>query len=261
MIAAMANAGLVFKRQDWIETARSAFDFACQHMTLPNGRLLHSWREDRARHPTSVDDYANLCRAALSLYEATGDDRLLVQVRDWVAILDRHYWDTAGGGYFFSADDTEALIARAKTAADSAVPAGNGTLVGVLTRLAILTGDAAFRRRAEAIVETFSGELARNFFPLATLLNNAEVLAEPLQIVIVGEPGDAAFDALHCAVYSASLPNRVVLSLPPGRELPADHPAHGKGLADDRAAAYVCVGPVCSLPLTDPEKLAANLVT
>ena len=259
MIAAMANAGLVFNRPDWIETARAAFDFACRQMTEPNGRLLHSWRENRARHPASVDDYANLCRAALSLYEATSDDRLLVQVRDWVTILDRHYWDTAGGGYFFSADDTEALIARAKTAADSAVPAGNGTLVGVLTRLAILTGDDAYRRRAEAIIETFSGELVRNFFPLATLLNNAEVLAEPLQIVIVGEPGDAAFDALHCAVYSASLPNRVVLSLPPGRQLPADHPAHSKALVDDRAAAYVCVGPVCSLPLTDPEKLATNL--
>ena len=56
------------------------------------------------------------------------------QARDWVAILDRHYWDTAGGGYFFSADDTEALIARAKTAADVGAPAGNGTLVGVLTQ-------------------------------------------------------------------------------------------------------------------------------
>jgi uncharacterized protein len=259
MIAAMANACLVFRRPDWIETARAAFDFACRHMTAPNSRLLHSWRDDRARHPAGVDDYANLCRAALSLDEATGDDRLLAQIRDWVAILDHHYWDTAGGGYFFSADDTEALIARAKTAADSAVPAGNGTLVGVLTRLAILTGDDAYRRRAEAIVETFSGELARNFFPLATLLNSAEVLAEPLQIVVAGEPGDAAFDALRHAVYSISLPNRVVFSLPPGRELPVDHPAHGKGLVDGRAAAYVCVGPVCSLPLTDPAKLVANL--
>ncbi len=230
-----------------------------QHMTAPDGRLLHSWRDGRARHPASVDDYANLCRAALSLYEATSDDGLLAQVRDWVAILDRHYWDSAGGGYFFAADDTEALIARAKTAADSAVPAGNGTLVGVLTRLAILTGDDSYRRRAEAIVTTFSGELARNFFPLATLLNNAELLAKPVQIVLVGETGDAAFDALRRAVYGVSLPNRVVLALPPGAELPAGHPAYGKGLVDGQAAAYVCDGPVCSLPLTDPETLLANL--
>ncbi len=259
MIAAMANAGLVFERPDWIDIARGAFDFARERMAAPDGRLLHSWRAGRARHSASVDDYANLCRAALALHETTGDDRLLAQARDWIATLDRHYWDQAGGGYFFSADDTEALIARAKTAADSAVPAGNGTLVGVLTRLAILTGEDAYRRRAEALVEAFSGELARNFFPLATLLNNAEMLAEPVQVVIVGAPGDPAFDALRRAAYSVSLPNRVVSALPPGRELPSDHPAYGKGLEGGRAAAYVCVGPVCSLPLTDPEKLLARL--
>ena len=59
-------------------------------------------------------------------------------------------------------------------------------MVGVLMRLAMLTGEEAYRRRAEAIVETFSGEIARNFFPLATLLNNAELLGKPLQIVVVG---------------------------------------------------------------------------
>ena len=64
--------------------------------------------------------------------------------------------------------------------------------------------------RAEAIVETFSGELARNFFPLATLLNNAELLAEPVQIVLAGEPGDPAAQALRRVVYAVSLPNRVV---------------------------------------------------
>ncbi|MGH7029514.1 MAG: thioredoxin domain-containing protein, partial [Stellaceae bacterium] len=200
-----------------------------------------------------------LCRAALALYEASGSDELLAQACRWVVILDRHYSDSAGGGYFFSADDTEALIARAKTAADSAVPAGNGILVGVLIRLAILTGDDAYRHRAEAIVEAFSGEISRNFFPLATLLNNAELLAEPVQIVIVGEPGEAAFAALRHAVYSVSLPNRVVFSLPAGQELPADHPAYGKRPIAGGAAAYVCIGPVCSLPLTDPEILVAKL--
>jgi hypothetical protein len=125
--------------------------------------------------------------------------------------------------------------------------------------LAILTGEDASRRRAEAIVETFSGELGRNFFPLATLLNNAELLAEPVQIVIVGEPADEAFSALRHAVYSVSLPNRVVLFLPLGHNLPANHPAYGKGLVEGRPAAYVCIGPVCSLPITEPEKLIAYL--
>jgi hypothetical protein len=220
---------------------------------------LHSWRAGRARHAANVDDYANLCRAALALHEATGDEHYLSEARDWIAVLDRHHWDEAGSGYFFAAKDTEGLIARAKTAADSAVPAGNGTLVGGLTRLAILTGEEAYRRRAEAIVETFSGEVARNFFPLATLLNNVELLERPLQIVVVGEPKDPLFQSLLRAVYNVCLPNRVVLTLPPEASLPVDHPAHGKGLVDGKPAAYVCDGPVCSLPITDPESLLETL--
>ena len=150
-------------------------------------------------------------------------------------------------------------MARPKTAADSAVPAGNGTLVGVLSKLAMLTGEEAYLRRAEMILETFSGELGRNFFPLATLLNNVELLTKPLQIVLVGESGTPAFDALRRAVYDVSLPNRVVLCLPPGGSLPADHPASGKGLVDGKPAAYVCEGPVCSLPVTDPKTLLETL--
>jgi uncharacterized protein len=259
MIAAMANAGLVFERPTWIQISRSAFDFIRQHMAGADGRLLHSWRAGRARHPASVDDYANLCRAALALHEATGDERLLTQAREWVKMLDRHYWDTAAGGYFFAANDTQGLIARPKTAADAAVPAGNGTLVGALTRLAILTGDEAYRRRAEAIVETFSGEVARNFFPLATLLNNAELLNKPVQIVVIGETGTPGFEPLLRAVYSISLPNRIVLAIPPGGLLPTSHPANGKSLVEGKPAAYVCDGPVCSLPITDPETLLDSL--
>src|SRR5216683_2997241 len=84
MISAMANAGLVFERPAWIELARGAFDFIRRHMVAADGRLLHSWRAGRARHPSSVDDYANLCRAALVLHEPTGSEDFLAQARGWV---------------------------------------------------------------------------------------------------------------------------------------------------------------------------------
>ena len=97
--------------------------------------------------------------------------------------------------------------------------------------------------------------MGRNFFPLATLLNNVELLAKPLQIVLVGESRNPSFDLLRRAVYDVSLPNRVILGFLPGHSLPPDHPASGKGLVDGKPAAYVCEGPVCSLPFTDPEAL------
>jgi len=255
MIAALAQAGLVFERPDWLALAQRAFSFVQKEMAAPEGRLFHSWREGQARHPASVDDYANLCRAALALHEATQDAHHLEQARNWIASLDRHYWDSEGGGYFFAADDTPGLIARAKTAADAAVPAGNGTLVGVLTRLAILTGEETYRDRAERIICAFAGEATRNFFPLATLINNAELAQKPVQIVLVGEASDPGLAALCRAIYAVSLPRRVVQIIASNETLPVSHPAHGKTLVEGKAAAYVCEGPVCSLPITATEAL------
>jgi uncharacterized protein len=264
MIAALAEAGLVFERADWVALAGRAFGFIAEHMAAPDDRLRHSWRVGEARHPASVDDYANLCRAALALYEATSDRAYLAKAQGWVAVLDRHHWDPGAsnggeGGYFFAADDTRDLIARVKTANDAAVPSGNGTMVGVLARLTLLTGDDRYRRRAEEIIGTFAGEVARNFFPLATLINNAELAMKPVQIVLVGAPGDPAFVALRRAVYAVSLPNRVVLGVAPEEALPQGHPAYGKGLVGGRPAAYVCDGPVCSLPIIEPKALVDNL--
>ncbi|HUN51617.1 MAG TPA: thioredoxin domain-containing protein [Candidatus Sulfotelmatobacter sp.] len=258
MIAALANAGAAFAEPGWIAAAERAFGFVLGYMT-ERGRLRHAWRHGQLKHAALLDDYANMARAALALHEATGTDDYLAQARAWVAVLDRHYWDTAHGGYFYTADDAEALITRTHNATDNAVPAGNGTMLGVLVRLWHLTGDAAYRQRAEALVQAFLPELGRNFFPLATLLNNSELLLGAVQVVVIGARGEAASDGLLAAARSVSLPNRVLSALPPETPLPDAHPAHGKTQVLGKPTAYVCTGATCSLPVTEPDALRALL--
>ena len=60
-------------------------------------------------------------------------------------------------------------------------------------------------------------------------------------------------------MLARSLPNRVLAVVAPGDGLPATHPAAGKSQIDGRATAYVCHGPVCSLPITEPDGLAQAL--
>ncbi|HEX7007240.1 MAG TPA: thioredoxin domain-containing protein [Alphaproteobacteria bacterium] len=259
MIAALANAGRVFDRKDWIDMAARAFDFVRERM-IENGRLRHSWRAGRLAHPATLDDYANLCRAALALYEATFERSYVDLAEAWTIVIENHYRDDKHGGYFFTADDVGDLILRTKTAQDQATPAGNGTLVGVFARLYHLTGDDTYRARAEALVSAFSGGLERGAFGLTTLLNNNELLQRAVQVVLCGAPDDEATRALVRAVDSRSLPNRIMQLVPPGAALlPPSHPAHGKTAVDGRATAYVCRGTTCTLPLTDAAALASEL--
>jgi hypothetical protein len=265
MIAALARAGFVFDRPEWIALAARAFAAVMTHIRAPAdavdaGRLRHSYRQGRAQHLALLDDYAALARAAITLYEVTGKAAYLNQAETLVAEADRWYWDESGGGYFFTAADARDLITRTKTAHDNATPSGNGLMAQILTRLYYLTGEARYRDRAAATIGAFAGELSKNFFPLATLLNAAEWLASALQVVISGPSGDAGTAALRRAVATAaSLPNLVLQLVEPNGALPTSHPAHGKGIVNGQAAAYICVGPTCSLPVTDPAGLAEQL--
>ncbi len=259
MIAGLVRAGVVFDRPDWVDLARGVFDWIRTNMTGDDGRLRHSFCAGQLQHPAVIDDYANMARAALYLTEATGDGTFIETAEGWAGIADAHYFDADGGGYFMAADDTPGLVARPKPIFDNAQPAGNGTMAEVLVRLALMTGKSDYRDRAEQLITTFMAEEANHNLHHPTLLIAWEMLARGTQIVIAGDPGSDATKAL--ARVALTSPNRlsVVTHVAPDQTLPADHAAAGKGMVDGKPAAYVCVGPTCSLPVTDPADLADAL--
>ncbi len=262
MIAALARASLIFGRTDWLDAARGAFSFIgafMQHDCDGEARLWHSWRNGTARHVATLDDYANMSRAALMLYEATGEAVYIDHARSWAGVLERHYRDDTAGGYFLTADDTADVITRTKNAHDNATPSGNGTMTDVLARLYHLTGEEAYRRDAEALVSAFSGEVAKNAFPYATLISGAAVLTAAVQLIIIGNRADTATGALIHAAAETYVPGLTLTVITPGATLPANHPAAGKRPIDGAVTAYVCIGQACSLPITDVATLRARL--
>lgn len=261
-ISALAHAGALFDIPEAARAAEAAFAFARDHMGEGDGkarRLRHSWCGGRLDHPATLDDYANLCRAALALYEISGAAQALDQAVAWIGILDMHYLDPATHSYFFTAADVTDVVTRSRTVADNATPAGNATLVEVFARLYYLTGEGDWRARADNLVVAFSGELERSAFPLATLLNANELLQNAVQIAILGARTTSATEDLLAAIHACSVPNLVLHVVEPGDVLPPAHPASGKAHPKDGAVAYVCRGTVCSLPISDPATLRQEL--
>ena len=259
MIAALAKAGAVFEEPRWVAAARTAFAFVRDHMSR-DGRLLHSWCMGRARHAAVLDDYANMSRAAVVLYQVTGELSYLHRAEDWVVLADTHHWDPDGKGYFLAADDTRDLIARSKTIHDNATPSGNGIMAEVLAALYHFTGKASYRTRAEELVDAFAGESPETLVSQPGLLIGYELLQEAVQVVVVGDRDDDRTEELARIVLEAPVPTRLLTRFPLEAALPAGHPAHGKSAVDGRATAYICRGPVCGLPVTEADALRRELV-
>ena len=258
MITALARAGAAMERTDWIDAARSAFDFVNARLRLPGGtRLVHSYRAGRQGSAATLDDYAAMINAALTLYEIDGDDGFLETARAWIDVVDAHYRDADQGGYFLTADDASDLIVRTRNAHDSATPSGIGLMVLAFARLYAMGGENRDREQAESVIRAFTGELERNAFPLASLINAAQLLTHAVQLVIIGRAADPATRAFLQAAHRAAQPDLVIQRFAPGTKLPANHPAATKA-GDDAGGgptAYICVGSTCSLPITDPEAL------
>jgi uncharacterized protein YyaL (SSP411 family) len=259
MIAALANAADAFDRADWLEAAERAFHFVCVRMSA-NGRLLHAYRNGEAKAPATANDYANTIEAALALANVTGKKSYVEQARAWADVLDTHYWSENLGGYYFTADDTSDLIVRPFSGQDEATPNANGTMVSNLAALYLWTGEERYRQRADAILHGFAGAMTANVLAHAGLLAAELDLLAPAHIVLIAPEG-ASTRELRRALSNVSLPGAVVQEVGEGdtSALPESSPAHGKTALDGKPTAYVCIGPQCSLPVTEPEKLVETV--
>jgi uncharacterized protein YyaL (SSP411 family) len=255
MIAALVNAGNAFWRPDWGAMAVRAFDFVRRNMTRGD-RLGHSWREGRLLYPGLASDFAFMIRAALSLYEATGDRGYLDQALAWQAALDRHYANPQTGTYFLTADDAEGLVVRPASTSDDATPNPNGVAAQNLIRLAAFTGDNAFRDKADRLVEGVLAGGGDNLFMHVALMNAIDMRLNLAEIVVTGE-GEAA-DALTRAALALPYVNRAVVRAPSADALAPSHPAQEKLRTSPGPAAFVCIGETCSLPVTNPDDIAAR---
>jgi uncharacterized protein YyaL (SSP411 family) len=251
MIAALVNAGILLGEPGWLAMAKRAFDFIVREMTRGD-RLGHSWREGKLLFPGLASDFAAMTRAALALFEATGERAYLDQSLAWQHALERHYTNAETGGYFLTADDAEGLVVRPQPTLDEAIPNPNALIAQNLVRLAVLAGDDQWRHRADQLFDGLLPLVAENVFSHVSLLNALDLRIGAAEIVVIGH------DAEPLAAAALQLPylGRIVLRAPGVDDLPPAHPVRAAFVNGREPAALVCVGAQCSLPVTEPDKIA-----
>jgi uncharacterized protein YyaL (SSP411 family) len=256
-VAALARAAMVFGHPEWLTRAQETFDFVLAEMGAPDGRVQHAWRLRRVTAAGLLDDQAAMARAGLALYEATGDAQGLAQAIRIMRATEERFTDGHGGFYTTADDATDVPLARPRTAADNATPAGAGIIAEVHARLFHLTGDAAWREHAEATLRAFTD--VERISGMPGILAAADLLEEAATVVVAGDPADSRTIALTHAALCAPDPAVAVLRAPQPDALPAGHPAHGKGTVGGAPAAYLCRRNVCGLPITDAATLTRSL--
>ena len=246
-IKGLAVAGRVLEEPALVDAATRALDFLRARLWR-DGRLLAVFTRDHAHLPAYLDDHAFLIDAILALLEARWRDGDLQWCIDLAELLLAHF-AAPEGGFYFTADDREALLHRPRPMADEALPSGNGVAAFALNRLGHLCGETRYIEAAERTLRS-AGDAFRQY-PHAhcTLLAALEETLDPPQVVVLRGAGEALERFARRAAINYA-PRRLTLAI-------ADDAGALPGLLAMRAAppsgvmAWVCSGHHCDAPSAD----------
>ena len=255
MIDALAGAAGALDEPRYLQASIKAADFMLREMRQADGTLLHSWRDGRAKHAAYLDDYASLANALVSLYEATFDEQYIDTALQLVETMLTRFADAAGGGFFFTADNHEPLIARHKDIQDSSVPSGNALVAMALVRLGKLTGKTGLLDAAEKTLRLAGGLMERAPTASGQMLLALEMFLGPTsEIVVLGNGDSADTSAVLRELRRRFNPNKVIAArlndktTSTHRSSAMDLLFAGKDSQANKIVLYVCENFACQAP-------------
>ncbi len=260
MLRSFAEAARVLGRADYRAVAQRNAAFVLGRMR-DGARLLRTYKNGRAHLAAVLEDYAFYADGLLALYEADFDPQWFVAARALTDEMQAHFGDPAGG-FFDTADDSEALIVRPKDLLESAVPSGNAVAATLLLRLYYYTMEDRYYDAAQGTLAAAGALAAQYASGVGEMLCAIDLsLAAVREIALIGQPGRPDTDALIAATFGPYRPHQVVAAAAPddSAALGAIPLLEGRPQRDDHATAYVCVHYLCQAPVTDPAALAAQL--
>jgi uncharacterized protein len=248
MLAALAEAGRMLERADWLDPARELAEFLLGPLS-DAGRLRRTWRNGVAKGTGYLEDYANVAHGLYELHVATGDLRWLHESRRLALLAVELFADDANGGFYVTPVDGERLVARQKGLDDNPTPSGNSMLAYVLLRLARLWGDDELEQRAVGVLRLLRDAIPRAPSAFGWAMCALDLhLSPPRELAIVGDP-----DSPVARAALAGFDPNAVVAVGPSEDVPL---LQGKSLVDGLPAVYVCERFACRAPVTDPAALA-----
>jgi uncharacterized protein YyaL (SSP411 family) len=284
-IAALAEAGAILERAEWVRAAAAAADLVLDVHTrgaragaasdgadapVDGGedgplRVVRTSRSGApGEAPGVLEDYAHLADGLLALYSVTGSERWASAAASLLETVLEQFPDGRGAFYDTAVDDTDPVLAnlgRPQEVADGPTPSGSAAAAGVLVALGALTGSARHRDAGERALARLLPLAPHAPRAVGWALAVAEaVLDGPREVAVVGPLDDPRTRALHRTALLATAPGAVVALADPASEAGHRVPlVRDRPLVDGRPAAYVCRGFTCRRPTTEPAELATSL--
>jgi uncharacterized protein len=214
-----------------------------QFKTGAEGEMFHTWKNDKAKYPAFLDDYAFLVQALIQLYEVTASTRWLLEAKGMTDYIIKHFSEEATGFFYFTRDDQADVIVRKKEVYDGAVPSGNSIMAWNLYRLSLYFERADWRERSEGMVSALASAAIK--YPTSFGVWNGllmEMTAGTDEITVVGKSAGET----HRKILQEFIPHRVLMAT---TEEDKSWPLLKNKQATDPASIFLCRNFSCLPPV------------
>ncbi|MDD5286477.1 MAG: thioredoxin domain-containing protein [Desulfuromonadaceae bacterium] len=244
MIAALARAGIVCEKPDYLERAARVATFLLTSLRRKDGRLLRSYLNIPSEIPAFLEDYAFLTFGLLELYEATLDTKWLDNCSMLVENMLQLFRDPLTGEFILTGLDAEQMPARVSSDHDGVTPSAFSVTAEILLRMAWICERPELAEYARSAVTGVQQELERN--PL-NHLGSLQILAmlesEPVIATCSGGTESPELAGFLRVLKRHTIPNLAIR----------------REFSQEQATVSICANMTCHPAVTTPEQLASLL--
>lgn len=269
MVSAYLDAYKTLGREELKDFALKSLDFLLSRAYIPRKGVVHAYADGKPTVPGFLQDQVQVAAALTDAFEVSGEPRYLAAARDIMDFTLETFWDD-GGGFLDTRSEQQALGVldlRSKPFQDGDTPAANPAAAELLSRLFYLTNHRAYQERALETLRVFAGVRQKRGIHSASYALAVDLaLNPPAHAVIIGKRSAGGTRALWTAALRTYRPAKIVAGYDPDEvKIESLPPAVAAAVTiaqhDKTAKAYVCVGPSCSLPTSDPAQVVELVST
>ncbi|PLX10615.1 MAG: thioredoxin domain-containing protein [Marinilabiliales bacterium] len=240
MLKACVDAYKALGNEKYLNAAIKNAEFLENYMMEDDGFLYRNHMNSKSTINAFLDDYAALSEAFMDLYGITFNKKWLDNSKLLAEYCIDHFCSDDSPMFYYTADNSESLIARTYEITDNVIPASNSIIANVLYKLGHYYDKTEFITKAEQMFVqvkdkiTESGPWFAKWGLLQAYLSNG--LPE---IAILGDN----FEIINKEIQQEYLPLSIFMG---GQS--EDLPLLKNRLVEGKSMIYVCRNKTCKLP-------------
>jgi len=251
MLKGYTDAYKALGNEMYISAARRNAAFITNNLWHPDGHLWRTYKNGTAKIEGFLEDYTLTAEAFIALYEATLEEKWLMQAKQFADYCLEHFYDPEKQFFLYASADGEQLVAPHYETEDNVIPASNSVIANVLYKLSILFDNGYYEKVALQMLHQIIPNL-----DYASAFSNwlnlwLDLSPDNKELAVCGETAAEAIKEVN----KKYLPHIIVA----GNATESVIPFLQNRFVKDHLMFYVCQNKACNLPSEDLEAVINEL--